>query len=126
MTASSELAPSEPREIAEEAYIYGFAVVENYKAIFGMCVYEQSPQFSAFNSCLHARKLFDPDYAAVATPNNDTLYSTTFADLRLDVPASQGGERCRRGCDRDPRLAFRQQGVPDGLPCGVLVRSAVQ
>ena len=44
----------------EEAYIYGFAIVENYKAIFGMCIYQNSPQYSGFNHYLHGRKLFDP------------------------------------------------------------------
>ena len=37
VTAKS-LSVEEARAIAEEAYIYGFAIVENYKAIFGMCV----------------------------------------------------------------------------------------
>ena len=80
----SDLAPSEARQIAEEAYIYGFAIVENYKALFGMCVYEASPQYAGFNAYLHGRKLFDPDYKVVVSANNDTLYSTTFADLRTE------------------------------------------
>jgi hypothetical protein len=78
------LTPDEARQIAEEAYIYGFAIVENYKAIFGMCVFKDSPQYSGFNTYLHGRRLFDPDYDVVVTPNNDTLYSTTFADLRTE------------------------------------------
>ena len=86
----------EARYIAEQAYTYGFAIVENYKAIFGMCVFKDSPQYSGFNNYLHGRRLFDPDYDVVVTPNNDTLYSTTFADLRAEpivvtVPAT--GER---------------------------------
>ena len=87
------LTSSEARQIAEEAYIYGFAIVENYKAIFGMCVYKDSPQYAGFNHYLHGRKLFDPDYKVVVSANNDTLYSTTFADLRrepivVSVPAT--------------------------------------
>jgi hypothetical protein len=36
-----------------DAYVYGFAMVENYKAIYGMCVSEQSPQFSGLAaSCM--------------------------------------------------------------------------
>jgi hypothetical protein len=72
------------RHLAEEAYVYGFAIVENYKAIYGMCVLNESPQYSGFNTYLHGRKLFDPDFDVVVTPNNDTLYSTTFADLRTE------------------------------------------
>ena len=90
------LIPTEVQQIAEEAYIYGFAIVENYKAIFGMCIYPDSPQYSGFNHYLHGRKLFDPDYDVVVSPNNDTLYSTTFADLRTEpivVSVPPTGER---------------------------------
>ncbi len=76
------LTAEQARSISEEAYTYGFAIVENHKAIFGMCLYKDSPQYSGFNNYLHGRMLFDPDYDVVVTPNNDTLYSTTFADLR--------------------------------------------
>ncbi|MEA1896875.1 MAG: DUF1214 domain-containing protein [Bacteroidota bacterium] len=77
----SELSAEEAKEIAKEAYIYGFAIVENYKAIFGMCIYEKSPAYAGFNNYLHGKKLFDPDYKTVVSANNDTYYSTTFADL---------------------------------------------
>lgn len=56
------LHPSEVQQIAEEAYVYAFAIVENYKAMFGMCIYKDSPQYSGFNHYLHGCKLFDPDY----------------------------------------------------------------
>lgn len=81
---AEDLTPTEAKALAEEAYICGFAIVENYKAIFGMCVFENSPQYSGFNQYLHGRKLFDPDYKVVVSANNDTLYSTTFADLRTE------------------------------------------
>lgn len=78
------LTAEDARQLAEEAYVYGFAIVENYKAIYDMCVHKESPQYSGFNNYLHNRKLFDPDFDVVVTPNNDTLYSTTFADLRAE------------------------------------------
>ena len=80
----SNITPSEAKELAYEAYTYGFAVVENYRAIFGMCVWSQSPQYSGFNHYLHGRTLFDSSYDTVVNANNDTLYSTTFADLRTE------------------------------------------
>jgi hypothetical protein len=49
-----------------------------------MCVSESSPQFSGFNTFLHGRTLFDADYDLIVSANNDTLYSTTFADLRAE------------------------------------------
>ncbi len=93
---ASELKAIEAEALAEEAYIYGFGIVENYKAIFGMSIYEKSPQYSGFNNYLHARKLFDPDYKVVVSANNDTLYSTTWADLRtepLGISVPPTGER---------------------------------
>ena len=81
---ADDLTPTEAKALAEEAFICGFAIVENYKAIFGMCVYEESPQYSGFNHYLHGRNLFDPDYKVVVSANNDTLYSTTFAELSTE------------------------------------------
>ncbi len=72
------------RALSEEAYLYGYAIVENYRAVFGMSVWRDSPQYSGFNRYLHGRKLFDADYDLVVNPNNDTLYSTAFADLRAE------------------------------------------
>ncbi len=89
----SKLTAGTAGALAEEAYTYGFAIVENYRAMFGMCVWRDSPQYSGFNRYLHGRQLFDSSYDAVVNANNDTLYSTTFADLRaepivLSVPAT--------------------------------------
>ncbi|WP_435135835.1 DUF1254 domain-containing protein [Formosa sp. A9] len=77
----NSITAAEAKAIAEEAYVYGFGIVENYKAIFGMCIAEKSPAYSGFNKFLHGRKLYDPDYTTVVSPNNDTFYSTTWADL---------------------------------------------
>jgi len=81
-SSQDKLTVEEARQLAEEAYIYGFAIVENYKALFGMCVYDKSLQYSGFNHYLHGRKLFGPQYKTVVSANNDTYYSTTWADLR--------------------------------------------
>ncbi|WP_157802898.1 DUF1254 domain-containing protein [Compostimonas suwonensis] len=70
--------------MAAEAYTYGFAIVENYRALYGMCVWKGSPQYAGFNRYLHGRVLFDSSYDTVVNANNDTLYSTTFADLRAE------------------------------------------
>jgi hypothetical protein len=79
-----QVTPEQARQLAEEAYIYGFAIVENYKAMYGMAIAEGSPVFSGFNRYLHGRQLFDADYTTVVNANNDTLYSTAFADLRAE------------------------------------------
>lgn len=82
--AVNPLGVGEAHRLAFEAYVYGFAIVENYKAIFGMCVMQGSPTYSGFNHYLHGRVLFDSSYDTVVNANNDTLYSTTFADLRRE------------------------------------------
>lgn len=82
--ATHTVSPEEARALAEEGYIFAYAIIENYKTMFGMCIYPDSPVYSGFNKYLHARKLYDPDFKLVVTPNNDTLYSTTFADLRTE------------------------------------------
>ncbi|WP_353476754.1 DUF1254 domain-containing protein (plasmid) [Salipiger sp. H15] len=95
-TYAEEITPAEARELAEEAYVFGFGIVENYKSMFGMSVYEPSPQYGGFNNYVHARALFGPDYDLVVSPNNDTLYSTTWADLRaepLAITVPRTGER---------------------------------
>ena len=81
---TQSITAAEARAVAEEAYVFGYAMVENYKSIFGFCLYPKSPVYSGFNKYQHNRKLYDPDFTLVVTPNNDTLYSTTFADLRTE------------------------------------------
>ncbi|MBX3069971.1 MAG: DUF1254 domain-containing protein [Thermomicrobiales bacterium] len=78
---SGELSPAAAKKLAYDAYVYGFAMVENYKTFYGMCIWEDSPQFSGFNNYLHGRELYGPDFELVVNANNDTLYSTTFLDL---------------------------------------------
>jgi len=119
---SNQLNPDQAHELAVEAYTYGFAMVENYKAIFGMCVWADSPAYSGFNRYLHGRQLFDSSYDTVVNANNDTLYSTTFADLRCEpvvvtVPAT--GDRyfviqlVDMGTDNFAYIGTRATG-PDG------------
>lgn len=95
MTAG-QMTPDKARSLAFEAYTYGFAIVENYRAMFGMCIWADSPQYSGFNNYLHGRQLFDSSYDTVVNANNDTLYSTTFADLRAEpviISVPPTGER---------------------------------
>ncbi|WP_053385128.1 DUF1254 domain-containing protein [Leucobacter celer] len=121
MTESS-LTPAEARELAFEAYTYGFAIVENYRAMFGMCVWEGSPQYAGFNRYLHGRELFDSSYDTVVNANNDTLYSTTFADLRAEplvISVPPTGDRyfviqlVDMGTDNFAYIGTRETG-PDG------------
>ena len=73
----------EIREIAKEAYTYGYPMVDNYRnlysAIFPLASVQTRP---LFNRITHVTELVDPDDTQVITPNSDTLYSYLPLDLR--------------------------------------------
>ena len=83
----------EIKEIAEEAYIYGFPMIAAYKAMYQFNVDQSSPQYKGpFNRVLSTAQVFTPKDTAIVTPNSDTPYSMVQADLRaeplvLSVPA---------------------------------------
>ena len=85
--------PEKARKIAEEAYIYAYPMLENYRTMRTMAVNEGSPGFEApFNEFKHYMRLLDHTFTQVVAPNNDTLYSISWLDLRsgpivLSVPA---------------------------------------
>ena len=80
------------RAIAEEAYVFGFAIVEHNKAIWAYGVEPKSPKYAGFNTIRSETRLYGPEDTAVVSANNDTLYSSALMDLRaepvvLQVPA---------------------------------------
>ena len=78
MDTSSE----EAKQIAEEAYIFAFSMLENYKTMYVQAVNENLPTFRApFNQFAHMKQLLGPDFTEVVGPNNDTLYSMAWLDL---------------------------------------------
>ena len=65
----------EARQLAEEAYIFAYSMLENYKTMYAQAVNEKLPTFGApFNQFSHRRALLDPTFTEVVAPNNDTLY----------------------------------------------------
>ena len=90
----TNVAPAESATaIAEEAYIYMFPILESYKMMFAQAVFEDSGAYTApFNELFHYTRLAGVDDTLVVRPNNDTLYSVVWLDLRaepmvLAVPA---------------------------------------
>ena len=65
--------PDEARAIAEEAYVFGFAIVEHYKVLWAYAIEPKSPQYGGWNSLRNEAKLYDADFTAVVSPNNDTV-----------------------------------------------------
>ena len=55
----------EARAIAEEAYIFGFAMVEHYKALWAYGDEPKSPKYGGFNTARSEPRLYGPDDTAV-------------------------------------------------------------
>jgi len=79
----AKITPEEAKEIAKEAYIYGFPMVVNYKTMYMYALNKKSPEYKgAFNESFCDARLFTPEDKAVVTPNSDTPYCMFWVDLR--------------------------------------------
>ena len=82
---ASKLDVWEQKDIAEQAYIYAFPMIANYKAMYQFSVDRSSSQYKApFNQIWNASELATPKDTAVVTPNADTPYSILNMDLRAE------------------------------------------
>ena len=80
-----ELTPEDAREIAREAYIYGYPIVDNYRIIHTYFVNSENPEFKApWNLIKNIPRVYTPADRAVQTPNSDTPYSWVGLDLRAE------------------------------------------
>ena len=83
----------EAGQIAEEAYVFAYPMLEHYKLMFAMAMYPQSGAYTApFNVLFNNAKLSGPEDTIIVRPNNDTFYSGVWFDLSgqpqvLVVPA---------------------------------------
>jgi hypothetical protein len=83
--SAAPVTPEGARAIAEEAYVYGFPVVDNYRIMYSYFVDEQDPEYKGPWNQIHSiARLFTPADKAIQTPNSDTPYSTLGADLRTE------------------------------------------
>ena len=89
----AELTAKEVKQIAEEAYIFAYPMIEHYKMMFAMAMYKESGAYEApFNVIKNSPKLNGPKDITMIRPNNDTFYSAVWFDLEeqpqiLNVPA---------------------------------------
>jgi len=92
-----KVSPAEAKQIAEEAYIYAYPMLEHYKMMFAMAMYPESGAYTApFNEMKHNPELSGPKDTIIVRPNNDTFYSSVWFDLSgqpqiLKVPAISDG-----------------------------------
>jgi hypothetical protein len=82
-TAVQAPTPKEATAIAEEAYIYAFPMMENYRTMYVQAVDRAAPGYVAgFNELVHKTELLGPEFKDIVRPNNDTMYSFAWLDLR--------------------------------------------
>jgi hypothetical protein len=85
VTAQDVESPAEARAIAEEAYIFGFPLVDGYRIQYAYFVDRDNPEFKApWNQIRNIPRAFTPDDKVVQIPNSDTPYSTLGLDLRAE------------------------------------------
>jgi hypothetical protein len=79
------LTVDETRQIAKEAYIYGFPLVTNYHTMYKQAINTGNPDYRApFNILTNSAGVATPDDKFVVTPNSDTPYSYLWMDLRAE------------------------------------------
>lgn len=96
--AGEPAAPStkEAEAIAKEAYIYAYPMMESYRTMYVQAVDRTAQGYKApFNQLVHSSALLGPEFKDVVRPNNDTLYSFAWLDLRAEpvvvtVPKIEG------------------------------------
>ena len=69
----------------QQAYVYAFPMVANYKAMYEFNIDRTSSQYKGpFNTVVSDSHVFTPKDTTVVTPNSDTPYSMLQADLRAE------------------------------------------
>ena len=81
---AADVSSEQIRALTEEATIWGYPIVQNYKATYLAGVLKASPIYVGFNTFSHGQRLLTPDDSSVVSPNNDTPYSTAILDLRAE------------------------------------------
>jgi hypothetical protein len=85
LSASPSATPEEAREIAKEAYIYGYPLVDSYRIQYAYFVDENDKSYKApWNQIKNVPEVYTPADTAIQTPNSDTPYSFAGLDLRAE------------------------------------------
>ena len=80
-----EITPADARAIAEEAYTYGFPLVDSYRIQHSYFVDTADPEYRGpWNRIVNTPRVYTPADTAIQTPNSDTPYSWLGMDLRAE------------------------------------------
>ena len=88
--------PEEARAIAQEAYVYGYPMVDSYRILNAYFGNPESPEYKgSWNEVISYARVYTPEDRTVQTPNSDTPYSFIGFDLRaeplvLTIPPMDG------------------------------------
>lgn len=75
----------EVRQIACEAFIFGYPLIDNYRIWHAQFVDRGNADFKApWNQLHNVARVFTPEDKAIQTPNSDTPYSFAGLDLRAE------------------------------------------
>ncbi len=76
---------AEARNLAKQAYLYGFPMVDNYRIIYSYTVDKSDPEYKGpMNQIHNIARVYTPADKAIQTPNSDTPYSMAILDLRAE------------------------------------------
>jgi len=81
--AQSGVTAAEARAIAKEAYIWGYAIVDDYRIQYNYFIDKSHPEYKG--GCItiaNNTRLYTPADTTIQTINSDTLYSFIGLDLR--------------------------------------------
>jgi len=79
---SKKITPEEAKQIAKEAYIYGFPLVMNFKTLDAYTLDKNSREYKGeFNVKSCEARVYTPEDKAIVTPNSDTPYCMFWSDI---------------------------------------------
>lgn len=82
---NEDLSRDEIRQIAKEAYIYGYPMVDGYRILHSYFINDKSPEYKGnLNTLVNIPRVYTYEDKAVQTPNSDTPYSMIGLDLRTE------------------------------------------
>ena len=83
--AADKITTDEAKAIAEEAYVFAYPMLENYRTMYVQAIDRQSNSYRApLNQLHHSMALVGPQVKTSERPSNDTLYSSAWLDLRAE------------------------------------------
>jgi hypothetical protein len=79
------LTPEQARDLAAEAYVYLYPMVQNYQTIYQFALNPAGPEFKGpMNTIFNVARVFTPKDTTIITANSDTPYSYLMLDLRAE------------------------------------------